>query len=109
MLRAGFAEMHLRVDDAGEDGEPFSVDDLAGVGRRQPAECCDPPVPDADIAHADPVMVHDACAANEEVEGLRHQAGEERYYNSTPERPLSRRASVGLRRSGAMLVAVERL
>ena len=51
---------------------PGRVDDLARVGGGKIAERGDPAVADADVARADPVVVDDGSAAEEEVEGLRH-------------------------------------
>ncbi len=50
---AGLAEMHLRVDDAGQDMEAGAVDHLAGALAGNCAERRDAAAADADVAHAD--------------------------------------------------------
>ena len=72
VLAARLAEMHLRVDDAGQDSQPAGVDRLAGVGGGEIAERGDAAAGHADVARADPVMVHDAAAAQDQVEGGGH-------------------------------------
>ena len=46
---ARIAQMHLRVDQAGEDRQPTAVDRLGGLGAGEVAQRGDPPVAHADI------------------------------------------------------------
>ena len=57
VFQAGLAEMHLGVDDAGQDVQAAAVDALARRGAAQGADFGDEPVADADVAQAGAVMV----------------------------------------------------
>ena len=50
---AGLAEMHLAVDDAGQNMQALAVDPFACRGAAEIADLGDAPVADADVAHAD--------------------------------------------------------
>ena len=81
VLGAGLAEMDLRVDHAGQDGE-------AACNRRPRRPGCrvdgadrgDPAVADADVAHTDAVVVDDGRAFEDGIEcvgqGAPHRAAE---------------------------------
>ena len=74
VLGAGFAEMDLRVDDAGQDGEAGAIDDLApgtGVNR---ADGGDAAVADADIAESYAILIDDGAVPENEVEGRWHRS-----------------------------------
>ena len=73
---AGFAEMHLRIDDAGQHGEAGAVDGLARLGRREGADTGDAAVADADVAPADAVLIDDGAVPEKEIEG--HVVGHSR-------------------------------
>ena len=50
----------MRVDDPGNDEEPFGVDDLISVGHgSRLAHGDDLPVPDSDVLHPAAVPAHD--------------------------------------------------
>ena len=55
--QAGLAEMHLRVDDAGQDMQPRAVDALPGAGLRQIANGRDAPAAQANVALALAVVI----------------------------------------------------
>ena len=75
MLKAGFTEMHLRIDDTGKYVQALRLDDLRGRGRAaEIAEGGDPSAPNCDIADAFSVMVDDRRAPNNDVERLNHLA-----------------------------------
>ena len=54
VLEAGLAEMHLAVDDAGQDMQAAAVDRLAGEAGAEIADRRDAAVADADVALALP-------------------------------------------------------
>ena len=62
-VEARLAEMHLAVDDAGQDVQARAVDHLAGRGLRQIADGGDPAGGDADVALALAVLVDHRAAA----------------------------------------------
>ena len=74
VLEPGLAEMHLRVDDAGQDVEAGAVDRLAGRAARDrsPIAAMRPPATPMSRARAAVVVDHGA-ALEEEVEALRHR------------------------------------
>ena len=70
MLQPRFAEMHLGVDDAGQDVQAGGVEALGGSGPAQVAERRDPAVAHADIGRDAPHRRHDRAAGNRQVEGI---------------------------------------
>ena len=71
-FRAWLAEMHLRVDDAGQDSEAVGVDGVGRIRCGQVADGSDTAISNADVALTDPVLVDDIAAAENEVEGAVH-------------------------------------
>ncbi len=61
MRQAGLAEMHLGVDDAGQDMQALAVDHLACAGGVKRAQRCDAAIRDADVAHAFAVLIDDGA------------------------------------------------
>ncbi len=74
VLQAGLAEMHLAVDDTGQDVQAAAIDRLTGRSLAEIADSGDAPCPHADIAPALAVMVHHSAACQDEVEGGCHGA-----------------------------------
>ena len=72
MVEAGLAEMHLRVDDAGQDVQAAAVDGPRGRGAGKVADGGDPAAEHADVALRASVLVHDDPALEDQVEGLGH-------------------------------------
>ena len=70
VFEARLAEMHLRVDDAGEHMQAGGVDALAGLARRQAADGRDFPRFDANIGEAFAGMIDEGGAFDEEIEGF---------------------------------------
>ena len=70
--QAGLAEMHLGVDDAGQEVEAAGVDLFARARAGEVADRADSPAGDADVAHPDAVVVDQRAAFDEEVVGVRH-------------------------------------
>ena len=62
VLQARLAEMHLAVDDAGQDVQAAAVDRRAGARRAEIADRGDAAAADADVAQARAVMVDDRAA-----------------------------------------------
>ena len=54
---AGFAEMNLRIDHAGQDVQSPAVDRLGGGRLPEPADRGDPAVGNADVADAFAVLI----------------------------------------------------
>ncbi len=73
MRRARLAEMHLRVDDAGQNMQAATVDRLTGRGARQIADFGDLAVAKADVARALAVLIDERAAGEDDVEDLRHE------------------------------------
>ena len=69
---AGFAEMHVAVDDAGQQVQTLAVDGLAGRGPRQVADRRELAGADAEIARALAVVVDDGAALEDQVVGVCH-------------------------------------
>ena len=65
---ARLAEVHLRVDDAGEQMQPGRVDGLAGLARCQAADGRDFPRFDANVGEAFAGMIDEGGAFDEEIE-----------------------------------------
>ncbi len=74
VLEPGLAEMHLAVDDAGQDVQAAAVDRLAGRCPAEIADGGDAAVPDADVAQALAVLVDDGAACQDEIVGRGHAA-----------------------------------
>ena len=73
--QARLAEMHLRVDDAGQDGEAGGSRCVSpALSSREVADRRDFAAPDANVARADAIMIDDDAAAQDQIEGLRHGA-----------------------------------
>src|SRR5690606_31017516 len=72
VLVARFAEVHLAVDDAGQDVQPGEVEHLGGEIRPEAADVGDAAVADRDVALGNAVLVDDHPAAQDEIEGFRH-------------------------------------
>ena len=70
VLGARLAEMHLAVDDAGQDVKPGAVDGLGRASAAKAAEPGDPAVPDGDIADRGAVVIDDGSAFQNEIIGL---------------------------------------
>ena len=71
VLHARFAEMHLRVDDAGQHMEAGRIDRL-GRSAGERSQRSDISVAHANIAACDPVGGGGDAAAHDQVEGLAH-------------------------------------
>ena len=71
--RAGFAEMHLRVDHARQDGQAAAVDPFTRRRLRKIADGGDRAAFHADVALSAPVLVDELAAGKNEVEGLGHR------------------------------------
>ena len=92
MFQARLAEMHLRIDDAGQHVQAARVDHLARLGGIDAADGGDPPGTDADIADADAVLIDDGASLQHEVERGAHGSRSPRlasgprpaYVNRTP-------------------------
>ena len=69
---ARLAKMHLAVDHAGQDMEPFAVDPPAGRGRAQASDLGDAAAAHADVAQAHAIVVDNGSIHKNEIEGLRH-------------------------------------
>ncbi len=72
MLRARLAEMHLRVDDAGEHMKARRLENILGILPGQVADGRDDPAPDADIGPDDALRRDGASVLDDEVECIRH-------------------------------------
>lgn len=70
--QAGFAEMDLGVDHAGQDMKAACVDPLACAGLREIAYAGDAPVLDADIGLPAPVLIDECAAGEDHIEGRGH-------------------------------------
>ncbi len=66
--------MHLRVNDAGQDGEPLGVDRQTGADVHEIADRGDLAGRDADIGDADAIMIDNDAAPQDQIKGLRHGA-----------------------------------
>ena len=55
--KTGFAEMHLGIDDAGQDVQALAIDHLAGAGLPQRAQRRNPATLDPDVADALAVLI----------------------------------------------------
>jgi hypothetical protein len=71
-LHAGLAEMHLGVDDAGQDGQAARVEHLAGRGLAEVADVGDQPVAHPHVRQPAPGMVRHLAATDDHVEGVSH-------------------------------------
>ena len=71
-VRPGLAEMHLGVDDAGQDVQAAAVDRFRRPKPRQVADRGDVPGADADIAHALAVLIDDGAALEDQIVSFRH-------------------------------------
>ncbi len=60
--------MHVRVDDAREDGEPARLDGLLRARLARPDDRRDTAVADEEVGVADAVLEHDATAPDGEVD-----------------------------------------
>ena len=58
---AGLAEMHLRVDHAGQDMQTLAVDRLGGGSLSEPADRSDAATGNADVADALTVLIDDGA------------------------------------------------
>ena len=72
VVEARLAEMHLGVDDAGQDVQAPALDLPRCGGPGQVADGGDPAVANADVALHAPVVIHDGAAFEDQVEGLGH-------------------------------------
>ncbi len=66
MFSAGFAEMHLAVDDAGENMQAPTINHLSRLGKM--TEACDAAVGYGNIAHAHAVVIDNGAAFEDHVE-----------------------------------------
>lgn len=72
MLVAGFAQMHLTVDDAGEHMKPFGVDHFACTRLTEIADGGDAARDDTDVGDADAILIDDGAAFDNEVISRAH-------------------------------------
>ena len=70
MLQPRLAEMHLGVDNAGQDVQAAGIEALGGGRPAQVAERRNPAVPDPDIGRDPAHRRHDRAAGNRQVEGV---------------------------------------
>ncbi len=73
MRRARLAEMHLRVDDAGQNMQPRAIDALGCRGAREIADFGDLAMPEPDVAQPLAVMIDQNAAGQNRVEALGHR------------------------------------
>ena len=72
VLEPGLTEVHLGVDDAGQDMQAGRVDHLAGAGRVELADGDDLAARDPYIAKTDAVVIDERSAFDKNIVGLRH-------------------------------------
>ena len=70
MGKAGFAEMHLGVDDSGQNMKAARVDRFAGEIASEIADIGDLATANADIAPPRPVVIDQRAALHDKIEGL---------------------------------------
>lgn len=70
MLEAGLAEMHLRVDDAGQNVQPGSLDGPPSARAGRAADRHDTAVLHADIGKTFAGMIDEGRALDKEIEGF---------------------------------------
>src|SRR6202008_2754728 len=71
---SGLAEMHLRVNDAGEDVQTRRVENLGGLRRTQGADRLNTPAAHADFGRRDAVRRRCDAAPDQKVEAFAHAA-----------------------------------
>ncbi len=89
VLVARLAEMHLRVDYAGQHMQPARLEHLGGVHCRQRTDGGNSPLPDRNIRFADAVRRHAHAAADQEIETIAHAALPSASSTGTSDRPPS--------------------
>ncbi len=67
LRQAGLAEMHLRVDHAGQDMQALAVDDFGGARAGKRADGGDAPVLDRKVAQALAVLIDDRAGLQDHI------------------------------------------